>query len=95
MRQGRLRCFARARRGVVSVEFALAIAHCGAIGSTAGASPQAYAVGLAAQATPCNGATGQSTRVAITSGYWLTSAPPVSMDGITITDQACFRSATG
>lgn len=131
--------FSGDRRGVVSVEFAVAgmlmvaitmglvgagliswtrsglqaaahaTARCVALGAPTCASPANYAVTLAgqwvfpgiisaadvavSQATTCNGATGQYTRVTITGTHWLGSVLPAGQDSITISVTACHISA--
>ncbi len=86
-----------------------ATARCVALGAPSCASPAAYAAALAgqwvfpgiitadnvsvSQATSCNGATGQYTRVTITGTHWLGSVLPAGQDNITISVTACHISA--
>jgi len=86
-----------------------ATARCVALGAPTCASPAAYAATLAGQwvfpgiisagnvtvtqATSCNGATGQYTRVTITGTHWLGSVLPAGQDTISISVTACHISA--
>jgi hypothetical protein len=89
---------------------ASATARCVALGSPACATPASYAVTLAGQwvfpgviapgdvtvtqATSCNGATGQYTRVDITGTHWLSSALPAGQNSITVNITACHLSGS-
>jgi Flp pilus assembly protein TadG len=89
---------------------AQATARCVAVAAPACAAPQAYAVGLAGQwvfpgviteadvsvtpATTCNEATGNYTRVTISTGHWATTVLPVAHDAASLTVTACHLSAT-
>ncbi len=86
-----------------------ATARCVALGAPSCASPSAYAATLAGQwvfpgiisaadvsvtqATSCNGATGQYTRVTITGNHWIGSVLPAGQNTITISVTACHISA--
>lgn len=89
---------------------AAATARCVALGAPACAAPEAYAVGLATQwvfpgviseddvtvtsATTCNEATGDYTRVTISTGHWATSVLPVAHNAASLTVTACHISGT-
>jgi hypothetical protein len=85
-------------------------ARCVALAAPACATPAAYAVAEAsrlvfpgvisaanvtvAQASSCNGATGQYARITIAATHWLGSVLPPSLDMMTLTVTACHLSAT-
>jgi hypothetical protein len=85
-------------------------ARCVALGAPACAAPAAYAVSEAsrmvfpgvisaanvtvAQASSCNGATGQYARITIAATHWLGSVLPPSLDTMTLTVTACHLSGT-
>jgi Flp pilus assembly protein TadG len=89
---------------------ASATARCVALGSPACATPTSYAVTLAgqwvfpgiiaagdvtvSQATSCNGAAGQYTRVTISGTHWLGSVLPAGQDTITVSVTACHLSGS-
>jgi Flp pilus assembly protein TadG len=87
-----------------------ATARCVALAAPACATPTSYATTLAGQwvfpgiisaadvsvtqATSCNGATGQYTRVTISSSHWVGSVLPDGQSSVAITVTACHLSAT-